>query len=278
MNSNELSIIILTWNSQDYIGKCIESIYKFIKDIPFEVIVVDNGSKDRTVEVLKNFQEGKSNFKCIFLDKNYGTTYPRNLAIKESKGEYLLLLDSDAQIAEDSISMLLETLDKKKFKNVGVMAPRLVYPDCSIQYSCKKFPTLQLKILKFLGKRFEKIALRSELYDSRVYSPDFHEIIEVDYCISACWLLRREALDEVGLFDERIFYAPEDVDLCVRMWLKGWKIIYNPNAVVVHYAQRISYKNWKMSIEHARGLIYYFAKHGYLFSRNRVYKRIMNFK
>jgi hypothetical protein len=276
----QITFVILTWNSEKYIEKCVNSIYNSLGDElnPIEIIVVDNGSSDATPKTLERLRANNANFKYILLDKNYGTTFPRNLAIKESKGDFILFLDSDTEVRKGSIEILLDTLSDKDYANVGIMAPRLLYPDGSVQYSCKKLPNITVKIFKFIGNKYlRNIAEEWELYDSRIYSLDFHEIIEVDYCISACWLVRRKALDEVGLFDERIFYSPEDVDLCVRMWLKGWKVVYNPNAIVIHYTQRISKRNFRIALSHAKGLFYYFRKYGYWFKREKLYKKFRNY-
>lgn len=266
-----LSVIILTWNSERYIEKCLDSVYKNISNIDFEVIVVDNGSKDGTINVIKRYESDKVNFKCILLDKNFGTTYPRNLAIKLSKGKFILFLDSDTEVLDNSVEKLLEMMSDEK---VGITAPKIISSDGKVQPSCKKFPTIFIKVLKFLGGKFERFALRLELYDPSIYTLNFSNAIEVDYCISACLLIRRDIIYKVGLFDENIFYAPEDVDLCLRVWLSGFKVIYNANALVLHATQRVSYKNFRILILHIRGLLYYFMKHKYCFSRKRLYERL----
>jgi GT2 family glycosyltransferase len=268
-----LSVIILTWNSSKYIRKCIGSIYENIKEILFEVIVVDNGSSDGTQDILKEYSHTKPNFEVVYLTKNYGTTKPRNLAINKSKGEFILILDSDTELKEGAVEELTKTL--KEDDRAGIVAPRLLYPDGSVQPSCKKFPTITIKILKYLPfRKLNALGEAMELYPSYIYSKDFKEVIPVNYCISAWWLVRKDALDKIGLFDERIFYAPEDVDLCLRMWLKDFKVLYDPRAEVVHHTQRLSKKNLRIALLHLNGLIYYFAKYRYLFSRKRIYKKI----
>lgn len=279
-SKDKVSVIVLTWNSEKYIEKCVESVYNSTKTCfnSIEIIVVDNGSSDSTPKILERIKSNNANLWCILLDRNYGTTFPRNLAIKESKGDFILVLDSDTEITEYSIGILLDTLDDENYANVGIVAPRLLYTDGSVQHSCKRLPNIAIKILKFTGSKYLKsIAESMELYDPKVYSLDFHEIFEVDYCISACWLIRRKALDEVGLFDERIFYSPEDVDLCVRMWLKGWKVVYNPNATVIHHTQRLSRRNFRFALSLAKGLFYYFRKYGYWFRREKLYKKFSNY-
>jgi len=270
-----LSAVILTWNSEKYIEKCLLSLISDLNGsrIPCEIFVVDNGSQDKTLEILENFKLKHDNLYIIKLEKNYGTTIPRNIAIRQSKGKYILILDSDTEIRKGTIKELVETLESND--KIGLVAPRLFYPDGQVQYSCKKFPTILLKILKAIPIHILKaIGEKLELYDQKIYSKDFKDLVEVDHCISACWLLRKKALEDVGLLDEKIFYAPEDVDLCLRLWLKGYKVVYNPKAEVIHYTQRVSHKNLKFLITHAKGLLYYFLKHKYFFSTKKLYDKI----
>lgn len=263
----KISVIILTWNSEKYIEKCIRSLKK---NNGIEIIIVDNGSTDNTLEIVKKY-ENERGLQIIKLDKNYGTTKPRNIAISKCKGDYIFFIDSDTEIEQNTLNSLKDVFESEK--NVGMVAPCLRYPDGEIQPSCKRFPTILTKIVKFLPFKFtHKIALKDELY-----SDDFDELTEVDYCISAAWMVSKKAIDDVGLFDENIFYSPEDVDYCLRMWKKGWKVLYNPKIEVVHHAQRISYKNFLFTFSHIKGLIYYFKKHGYWFNRKKLYDNLKGF-
>jgi len=95
-----------------------------------------------------------------------------------------------------------------------------------------------------------------------------NSITDVDYAISAFWLFHRSLLDKVGLLDEKIFYAPEDVDFCLRIWKAGLRIVYQPSVSVIHHTQEIS-RGWKLNsakINHLKGLVYFFVKHRYLFT------------
>ena len=270
-----IDFVILTWNSENYIVRCIDSIFADAKNsnLEIEVFVVDNGSVDKTVETLKVLQRKYSGINIIALNKNYGTTISRNIALRKIKGDYILILDSDTEVKKGCLSELITTIESDD--KIGIVSPRLFYSDGKIQYSCKKFPTLLVKLFKSLPiSKINKIGELLELYEKDIYLPEYKRITEVDYCISAAWLIRREAFNEVGLLDENIFYAPEDVDYCLRMWLNGWKVIYDPKASVVHYTQRISHKNFRMALVHAKGLFYYFLKYKYLFSRKRIYNQI----
>ena len=271
-----ISFIILTWNSQIYIEKCIKSILNDFKNIKVdnEILIIDGGSQDNTLNILKKLCCKYQKINVIKLDRNMGTTISRNIGIRKSMGKYIFILDSDTEIKEGTISTLVDTLNKKD--NIGIVAPRLFYSDGSIQPSCKKFPTIKTKIYKYIPFNISrKIAEKDELYD-KICEKGYKQITEVDYCISAAWMVNREAINDIGLFDENIFYAPEDVDYCLRMWLKGWKVIYNPLASVVHHTQRKSYKDPKIAWEHLKGLFYFFQKYNYWLNREKIYKKIRN--
>lgn len=270
-----ISAVVLTWNSARYIEGCVKSLASDAHrtGMELELFVVDGGSTDGTPEVLSRLAKEIPELRIVLLEKNLGTSISRNIAIKESRGEYIFILDSDTEVLPGALETLCQALEGAP--RAGIAAPRLLYPDGSVQPSCKRFPTVLLKICKFAPiALLQRLGEKSELYSSEIYNQDFKEVLRVDHCISACWLVRREAIKDVGLFDEQIFYAPEDVDYCLRMWLSGWEVIYVPTAEVVHHAQRRSRKSLRMAWVHAKGLFYYFRKHGYWINRERVYQKI----
>jgi GT2 family glycosyltransferase len=106
---------------------------------------------------------------------------------------------------------------------------------------------------------------------------DHQSLREVDYVIGACQVIRRKAFEQVGFLDERIFYGPEDVDFCLRLHQAGWRVSYNPEATVIHKERRVTRSLFSvLTWRHLRGLVYFFWKHGYLFSRRRLYARLQN--
>jgi GT2 family glycosyltransferase len=270
-----ISAVVLTWNSAQYIAKCLRSLAADAREagMEMEIFVIDGGSTDGTLEILSQLVTEISSLRIIPLGKNLGTTASRNIAIQESQGQYILILDSDTEILPGALEALSKALESAP--RIGIAAPRLFYPDGMVQPSCKRFPTASLKVCKFIPLPWlQQLGQKAELYPHRVYDNNFQEILRVDHCISACWLVRREAIKEVGLFDEKIFYAPEDVDYCLRMWLAGWEVLYVPSAKVVHHTQRWSHKSFKIAWTHAMGLLYYFRKYKYWLSRRSLYYRI----
>ena len=260
----DISVVILTWNSQDYIEK---SIRKLIEDIgnlyEYEIFIVDNGSTDNTIshinQLKKRFVKG---IKPILLDRNYGTTYSRNIALRKAVGRFIIIMDSDVEVVKGTIRRLIDFL--KNEPKAGIVAPKLIYPNGNLQKSTDAFPTILTKVLRYF---FLRLLERKE---SAIYQET--GVRKVDYAISAMWVMRRDLLEKVGLLDEKIFYAPEDVDYCLRIWKAGYKILYVPDVTCVHHTQEISrgIKINKATLEHIRGLAYYFKKHNYLFKKPRI--------
>jgi len=260
------SVVILSWNSADVLGPCLTSLPQGFTSRDYEVIIVDNGSRGLTPAALR----------CAFPwvqlvvnRKNRGVAPARNQGMRLTRGEYIILLDDDTLVQPGVFAQLLAYMDAHP--EVGLCGPKLIDLQGQLQLSCRFFPTVSDKLARRFPFDFaQRISRTVEMADW-----DHNCVREVDYVIGACQVIRRTALAEVGLLDERIFYGPEDIDLCLRMRQAGWRVVYNPEAVVVHRERRVarsflSYLGWK----HLWGVIYYFCKHGYLFSRHRLYTRL----
>jgi GT2 family glycosyltransferase len=272
----DLSCVILSFNSSRSIRKCLESLVDAIavNQLKAEILIVDNGSTDRSLEIISEISAKQTaspnlpdsqnlpDIKLHRLEKNYGTTASRNIALRQSTGKKILILDSDAYVSPEALRGLIDYLDQHP--KVGLVAPKLIFPDGRPQLSTDQFPTVSRKIERVVRLRqIEKTQVQVDSTD-------------VDYAISACWLLTREAFDAVGLLDEAIFYAPEDVDYCLRIWKAGFRIVYEPKFVVVHDAQERSRKLLpnRFTWLHIKGLGYYFVKHRYMWSADSLRKRV----
>lgn len=261
-----VSAVILSFNSDRHIAKAVRSLaaeYARLAE-PSEILVVDNGSTDGSVEILKQLEtEHKDTLKVIYSPVNTGTTVSRNMALRRAVGRYILVMDSDIEVPEGCLAKLLPRLDA--VPEVGLLAPRLIYPDGRPQLSVDVFPTLTHKLRRFLGlKQMERKLSASDSGSRRI-----------DYAISAFWLIPRRVLERVGLFDEKIFYSPEDVDYCLRVWEAGFEVVYDTVATVIHDAREISrgFRQPRFTLSHAKGLAYLFMKHRYIFGRARLYRR-----
>ncbi len=262
----QTSIVILSWNSKCHLDRCLSSLLGVLdkSKLSSEIFVVDNGSNDGSVELLENYHRNdKRIIKPVFLGKNAGTTYSRNLALKQAEGKYIVILDSDIELNDDILGRLINVLENND--RAGMVVPKLVYGNGSLQKSTDVFPTFYRKLVRYFFLK------QMESRDGKI--PEMDNIKKVDYAISAFWLFRREILSDVGFLDEKIFYAPEDVDYCLRLWKKGYEILYVPEVSATHHAQEISrgFKINKAMIEHIKGLFYFFIKHRYFFRRPIFY-------
>ncbi len=261
-----VSIIILTWNSERQIGSCLASLSRGLAEFPYEVIVVDNGSQDQTRAIIKDV---RPDAQLLCYPENHGVTLTRNHGIRVAGGDYIIILDDDTVVQPGALDCLIRYLEDHP--GAGLCGPKLIGVDGELQLSCRYFPTLLDKLARRLPSPLAQYVNRKiEMADW-----DHRTTRRVDYVIGACQAIRRRALEDAGLFDERIFYAPEDVDICLRLQLAGWSVVYNPEAVVMHEERRITRSMssplfWK----HVQGLCYFFWKHGYLFSRRGLYNRI----
>ena len=283
----KIGFVILTWNSENCISSCLSSIFSLDPArLSGKVIVVDNGSTDQTVErIYKAVDDcGKqSGFTCELrkLDKNYGTTISRNIGLKSLMAEnidYICVLDSDTVVNSDAILTLTHVLDADP--SVGIVGPRMLDKNRVYQHSGRSLPTLTEKALKVLpSKGLHEMGTRME-----VSIPDEGTgCVPVGYLLSACWMMRKELPAEIGPLDERIFYAPEDVDYCIRCQKAGYSVQYCYDAEIIHEWQRLSRKKLfsKHNYEHIKGLAYLFWKHRYAFRTSgldRVFARRRNQK
>jgi len=266
----DLSFIILTWNSERFLTKCFESIIQKCQaeQLSFEIIVIDNGSTDNSNRIFTDFQNSyPQQFFVEYLGRNTGTTYSRNIGMKKAQGNCLCILDSDTELLEGELTPILNRLDQDA--TVGLIAPKLLLRDRSVQNSVKKFPTFWHKLLKIPQAVLGLKTPNQDFYPGFPFTNEQR----IDTAISACWFLPKRILNTVGYLDENIFYSPEDLDYCVRVRKSNLKNLYWPDFVVFHDTQQISHRKpfSKVSRSHFWGLVYYFRKHGGWFSNSHLY-------
>lgn len=260
----DLSIVILTWNSKDFLKRCLDSIS--LGNIKYEIIIIDNASTDHTIKMI---EEEYPDVTLIKNDKNMGLP-ARNQGLSRAKGTFILLLDVDTISLPNSINTLLSYLDEHP--DVGLVTAKLTDEEGNLQYTCHKFPTVIGKILR----RCQFTWAQKTIYEDEYRGWDHNDVREVDYVTGACQMIRRTVYLKVGLIDNNIFYGPEDVDYCLRVWQSGYKVVYNPNAVIIHAERRMTTKSWftRNTWAHVKGLFYFFLKHKYFFSRDKIYRTI----
>lgn len=262
-----LSAVILSFNARNDLERCVRSLIEVegLEAGEDQVLIIDNGSTDGSRSTIGHLVHAFPGLvEATLLPENRGTTAPRNLGFAKASGDHLLVLDSDIEFRAPILRDLMQTLAADR--SIGIVAPRLTFPDGRPQLSTDVFPTIPRK----LERAFRLRALERRRQDDQLPARS------VDYAISAFWLMRRDLIDRIGPLDERIFYAPEDVDFCLRCWLKGQRVVYRPDLEVVHDAKERSrsLKSLLFTWRHVLGLAYFFRKHRYAFNADSVYRRI----
>jgi N-acetylglucosaminyl-diphospho-decaprenol L-rhamnosyltransferase len=242
----DVSVVVVTYNALPYLERCLESVGGY------EVVVVDHGSTDGSVELVRErFPEAR-----LIEQENLGFGAGMNAGMRAATGRYFLLLNADAWVLGDAIEQLRTFAEERA--GAAVVGPRLLNPDGSLQRSVRGFPTLWRLATEYFFLR--KLAPRSRLFNAFFGAGfDHRSIREAEWLGAACLLVRREAVEEVGFFDEDYFLFSEEVDWCWRFREAGWKVLFFPGAEVAHVATA-SY-NPKLFNELVRGHLRFFAKH-----------------
>jgi GT2 family glycosyltransferase len=246
----DISFIIVNWNTRNILIDCLDSIYKTVLDIDSEIYVVDNNSSDGSQEAVK---KKFPSVKLIENKTNTGFAHANNQALSIMQGRFAVLLNSDAVLKENAIKTLMTFMNNSP--RAGIAGVQLLNRDGSRQNSIDNFPSLETEI-------FNKSILRlffPDKYPSKKRS--YEKPIEVDSVIGACMMIRKEAMDEVGVFNEDYFFFLEETDWCYRMHKEGWKVFHVPDARVFHLSGYSKKKEpWRPQIEYCRSLYKYFKK------------------
>lgn len=219
----EVSVIIVNYNTGKLLLECVKSVFESYSEC--EIIVADNNSSDESLEYLRtyNTEHRTKEVKIIENKSNPGFAKANNQAIRQANGEYILLLNPDAKVLDGAIDKLVEFA--KTRLDAGAVAPQLLNRDGSIQDSIMPFPTIFRAIREFwFGKR---------VYSK--YLPSGDNPQEVEAAVMAAFLITPEAINKVGLLDEKYFMYFEDLDYCKRVKNAGLKVYYLPQAKVIHY-------------------------------------------
>lgn len=230
----DLSIVIVSWNVRDLLRACLESIRATAPDdLALEIIIVDNGSTDGTSEMLR---QSFPWVRLIEAGRNLGFSGGNNLGLASSAGRYVLLLNPDTLVLDDALRRMLAYMETHP--EVGALGPQLLNEDGTVQSSRRRFPTLWTAV--FESTWLQPIAPRRLLdhYYMRDHADD--ESVEVDWVQGAALLVRREAVAQTGGLDEGFFMYSEELDWQKRIKAAGWRIVYYPEAQIVHYGGKSS--------------------------------------
>lgn len=233
----KLTIVILSYNTKDYLTKSLKSVV-LVAEKDWEVIVVDNASTDGSPEMVE--QE----FPTVTLIRNkdnLGFAGGNNIGMQKAKGQYVMLLNSDAEVLENSpFEPLLEYMDAHV--NVAMVTPRLMLPDGTTDMASHRgFPTPWNALTYFFGceKLFGNLPLINRIFGG--YHQTWKNLLtihDVDACSCAAVIVRSTALKKVGMLDDRFFMYAEDLDWCLRFKEAGWRVVYNPTTRVLHHKHK----------------------------------------
>jgi GT2 family glycosyltransferase len=217
------------------------------RKISHEIIVVDNHSQDGSIEMLEK------DFKYIKLIKNkenFGFAKAVNQGIITAKGDYVLLVNSDMIVPEEAIEEMLAISEKHQ---IGILGPKLVYPNNKLQGSVGYFPS---GVTEF----FTKTRLYKIFNYGRYIKPKFQRLTEVDWVSGGFMLIKKEVIDKIRFFDEKFFMYVEDVDFCYRAKKAGFKVAFTPAVSIIHFHQASSKNNLKQAHAYERASIRYFLE------------------
>jgi len=261
--SLELTISIVSYNVRWLLAECLDSIVACTKGISYEIVVVDNGSDDGTLEMLR---QSYPRVRVIANQRNLGFAAAQNIGLRSGRGRYLYALDSDTYIKADTFTAMVRFMDEHP--EAGAAGARLLSPDGTRQYSRRNFPPSLWPII-YRGTFLKRILPSSRsvtYYEMSDWVFDVPK--EVDWLYGGNIILRRQAIREIGLFDERFFMYFEEVDICRRAWMGHWRVVYDPAARFTHYHQRESRIVWPWELlwnrparAHIASAVYYFWKY-----------------
>jgi GT2 family glycosyltransferase/lipopolysaccharide/colanic/teichoic acid biosynthesis glycosyltransferase len=272
----DVSIVIVSFNSSEVLRPCLESLHRQQFSGESEVIVVDNASTDGTPDMMR------TEFPWVRLvagTENLGYSRGVNVGIGRALGRYFFVLNPDTVVQPDSVRRMVEFMDRTP--DAGIVGPKLIFQDGNTQLSCRRFYTFKVLALRRtpLGKIFRNSrAVRDHL----MLDFDHESTRVVDWILGAAMMVRREAVESVGLMDERFFLYFEDVDWCYRMKQKGLAVYYCPDSVITHGYQRQSAQSVlnRSFVSHLVSLFRYYEKWNtvlYVVKRYREIAKIVLF-
>jgi hypothetical protein len=250
----DLSIIILNYKQKGLLKQCLKGIIAAQPRLEYEIIVVDNDSADGSLAMVKTMFLSQPDLerqlllpiakppaippiKTIQSPTNSGFAGGNNLGIKQALGKYVMILNPDVAIVPQALEKMVAFMESQS--KVGIIGPRLINPDGSTQYSCRRFPN---SLVPFYRRTFfGHFGFAKKITDSYLFKDFDHESNRpVDWLFGACLMIRQSSLSKVGLFDQRFFMYFEDLDLCRRFWQAGFEVFYFSGVEMVHYHQQLS--------------------------------------
>lgn len=263
----DIGIVIVNWNTCDYLEKCLQTVYASQGDFGYSVVVVDNDSKDDSPAMVRQkFPQ------AIVIETGDNLGYPRgnNIGLQKlgyhGKGKvdpsaprYALLLNPDTELPSTALYDMIQFMDSRL--DIGVAGPKLILNDGSLDKACRRgFPTPLVSFYHYSG--LAKLFPKSERFGRyNMTFADENEELEVDSVVGAYMQVRKEAIEKAGLLDESFFMYGEDIDWAFRIKEAGYKVWYHPAVIVHHVKRAASSKSPKAQFEFWRAMLIFYRKH-----------------
>lgn len=252
LKKGSISFIIIVFKDIKSLKKCIRSISK-LSSLRHEIIIIQNNSSLNV-----NFLNSQKNVTIIKNQKNRGVAFARNQGITAACGKYFVFIDDDAYFK--NVKQLKNAINYlQKNEKVGLLAPKVFYPNGMIQESIRRFPTLQS--LLWRGTVLSTWFPQNGFYQSYLYlDRDRDTQLEVDWALGACLIGRADVIKQIGGFDNNFFLGYDDVEICRRLKRNNYKVVYYPKLEVIHVYQRMSNKGiiTKQKLLHLKSIIRFF--------------------
>lgn len=231
--SKGISVIIVTYNSENYIVNCINSLFRYQFTFGFEIIIIDNNSTDKTLEVLKSLNE---NINLISNRSNLGFAFACNQGIKASKFEYVFLLNPDSAVLNNAIEFFYNFMEKPENENVWCCGGQLFNDEGKMIKSMGKFPSLWDVFLEQFGIKgvLLKISNNKSMRETNLKS----EINDVPFVLGCDMFIRKKVLEKIGLFNKSFFLNFEETELSCRAKKAGYRSILVKNAKIIHHSRK----------------------------------------
>lgn len=250
----DVSIILVNWNTRQILCDCLASIYEQTQGLCFEVFVVDNASSDGSVKMI---QQDFAQVRLIANSENKGFAAANNQAISIAKGNFILLLNSDTIILDNAIFKVWQFAQQRP--SAGIVGCRVLNADQSLQSSCFMYPSVlnMFLLTTYLSKLFPRSAFFGR---ERMTWWDRSDVREVEVVTGCFMLVRRQVIEQIGLLDEEYYIYGEETDWCYRAHHAGWKLLFTPDAQIIHLGGASSKQAKPQMIMQLRGSLLYFMK------------------
>jgi N-acetylglucosaminyl-diphospho-decaprenol L-rhamnosyltransferase len=266
----DLSCIIVNYKNSEPLKDCLASLYQTVQRIDFETIIIDNSENDLGLKPLKELYP-KAQF--VSNSSNVGFAKANNQAAKIAQGKVLIFLNPDTILSDQAIDSMYKYYCSHK--ETGVLGPKVVDPEGSLQYSCRRYPTLWTGL-------FNRYSILSRLFPENRFTSqylmldsDHNEIRQVDWLSGCCLMVSKSTFENSHGFDENYFLFNEDVDLCRTIKQAGKEVIYFPEATIIHHVSTSNSKTTaRVIIQRHLGMMHYFKKHH---GQNLLTRWVINF-